>query len=125
MGISLRAHGVVSQNAIELVGISKTFGDVVALAEASFSMRPGTVHAPLGENGAGKTSLMRVAFGMLSADAGTIPINGEAVRFQTPSEAIARGIGMVCNSPRNLWTVAYRISSFWPRLILLRSLCWL
>lgn len=95
MGFSSGANGVVSQNAVELVAISKKFGDVVALAEASFSLRSGTVHALLGENGAGKTSLMRVAFGMLSPDAGSIRINGEAVRFHAPSDAIALGIGMV------------------------------
>jgi ABC-type uncharacterized transport system ATPase subunit len=95
LGISFGANGVVSQNAVELIAISKKFGDVVALAEASFSLRPGTVHALLGENGAGKTSLMRVAFGMLSPDAGSLRVNGEAVRFHAPSDAIALGIGMV------------------------------
>ncbi len=95
MGLSFGTNGVVSSNSLELVSVSKRFADVVALAEASFTLRPGTVHALLGENGAGKTSLMRVAFGMLSPDAGTIRVNGDAVRFHGPSDAIAHGIGMV------------------------------
>jgi simple sugar transport system ATP-binding protein len=78
-----------------LVAISKRFGDVVAVNEANFSLRPGTVHALLGENGAGKTSLMRIAFGMLSPDAGSLRIDGAAVRFHAPSDAVALGIGMV------------------------------
>jgi len=85
----------VSPNALELVAVSKRFGEVVALADASFYLRPGTVHALLGENGAGKTSLMRVAFGMVAPDAGSILINGDAVRFHAPSDAIAHGVGMV------------------------------
>jgi len=95
VGISFGTNRAVSPSTLELVAVSKRFGEVVALANASFYLRPGTIHALLGENGAGKTSLMRVAFGMLSPDAGTIRINGEAVRFHAPSDAIAHGVGMV------------------------------
>ncbi|MGH7695214.1 MAG: ATP-binding cassette domain-containing protein, partial [Gemmatimonadaceae bacterium] len=95
MGISFGANRAVSPAALELVVVSKRFGEVVALADASFHLRPGTIHALLGENGAGKTSLMRVAFGMLAPDAGSIRITGEAVRFHAPSDAIAAGVGMV------------------------------
>ena len=95
MGIPFGANRAVSPSALELVAVSKRFGEVVALADASLSLRPGTIHALLGENGAGKTSLMRVAFGMAAPDAGSILINGEAVRFHAPSDAIAHGVGMV------------------------------
>jgi general nucleoside transport system ATP-binding protein len=95
MGIPFGANRAVSPNALELVAVSKRFGEVVALTDANFCLRPGTIHALLGENGAGKTSLMRVAFGMVAPDAGSILINGEAVRFHAPSDAIAHGVAMV------------------------------
>jgi simple sugar transport system ATP-binding protein len=53
------------------------------------------VHAVLGENGAGKTTLMRVAFGLLQPDAGRVVVDGREVRFESPADAIAAGIGMV------------------------------
>ncbi|MEO7103952.1 MAG: ABC transporter ATP-binding protein [Gemmatimonadaceae bacterium] len=81
--------------ALELASISKSFGRSVALRSASLSARRGTVHAILGENGAGKTTLMRIAFGMLQPDAGTIRVNGETRSFASPSAAIANGIAMV------------------------------
>ena len=55
----------------------------------------GTVHALLGENGAGKTTLMRIAYGMERADHGVIRVGGRTVRFRTPADALASGVGMV------------------------------
>lgn len=81
--------------ALSLVGIQRRFGSVVALNDATLHVRPGTVHALLGENGAGKTTLMRVAFGLVQPDAGSIELDGRRVRFSSPSEALAAGLGMV------------------------------
>jgi simple sugar transport system ATP-binding protein len=81
--------------ALELINISKRFGDVTALTGASLRVRPGTVHAVLGENGAGKTTLMRVAYGLTHPDAGASHRNGVAYSARHPAEAIALGIGMV------------------------------
>ena len=81
--------------ALALERITKRFDDVTALDEASFVVRPGTVHALLGENGAGKTTLMRIAFGLQSRDAGTVCVHGSNVRITSPNDAIALGIGMV------------------------------
>ena len=81
--------------AMELSGVSKRFGAVVALERVSLAIRPGTVHALLGENGAGKTTLMRIAYGMIPPDAGTIRVGGVTQRLRAPSDAIAAGIGMV------------------------------
>jgi ABC-type uncharacterized transport system ATPase subunit len=97
------AHGAVTPvvfdpaglPALELSNITKHFGRTIALTDASLSVRAGTVHAVLGENGAGKTTLMRVAYGMVRPDDGEIRIGGRAVRFATPADAIAAGIGMV------------------------------
>jgi ABC-type uncharacterized transport system ATPase subunit len=85
----------VSSPALELTGISKRYGAAVALSDASFILRPGTVHALLGENGAGKTTLMRVAFGMVRPDAGRVQIDGRIVDLRSPAAAITAGIGMV------------------------------
>ena len=81
--------------AMVLRGVTKRFGAVHALTGADLVVRAGTVHALLGENGAGKTSLMRVAFGLVSPDAGTIERNGDPLRMRSPLDAIAAGIGMV------------------------------
>src|SRR5258705_6950086 len=85
----------VSKSALALTGIVKRYGAIVALDDASFMLRPGTVHALLGENGAGKTTLMRVAFGMVRPDAGRVAVNGRDVQLRSPADAIAAGIGMV------------------------------
>ena len=85
----------MSQPAIELRDVSKRFGPVIALDNASIVVRPGSIHALLGENGAGKTTLMRIAFGMVQPDSGTISIAGVPARIDSPSDAIAAGIGMV------------------------------
>ena len=80
---------------LSLEGITRRFGSVVALDNASFSVRPGTVHALLGENGAGKTTLIRIAFGLLSPDAGVIRVRGVPQIISSPSKAYALGLGMV------------------------------
>ena len=85
----------MSDVALELASITKRFGRVTALDSASLLARRGTAHALLGENGAGKTTLMRIAFGMLQPDSGTITADGAVRSFESPSDAIASGIGMV------------------------------
>jgi simple sugar transport system ATP-binding protein len=81
--------------ALALKGIRKSFDGVVVLDDAEFSGHAGEVHALLGENGAGKSSLMNVAAGLYAPEAGSIAINGEAVSLSGPSEARSHGIGMV------------------------------
>src|SRR5258707_15320327 len=80
---------------LELAGIRKSFDGVVALNDAVFRASPGEVHALLGENGAGKSSLMNVAAGLYAPDAGTIAIDGAPVARSGPADARQRGIGMV------------------------------
>ncbi|MFJ6936992.1 ABC transporter ATP-binding protein [Streptomyces sp. NPDC101132] len=81
--------------AVELHGITKRFPGVVANKDIAITVRKGTVHALIGENGAGKSTLMKILYGMQKPDEGTIAIDGEQVSFNTPGDAIARGIGMV------------------------------
>src|SRR6476660_5639929 len=80
---------------IELRNITKRFGAVLANDRVSFKVEPGTIHAIVGENGAGKSTAMRIAYGFYSVDSGEILINGEVRDIRTPHDAIALGIGMV------------------------------
>jgi ABC-type uncharacterized transport system ATPase subunit len=80
---------------LELRNISKRFGNILANDRVSISVRGGTIHAIVGENGAGKSTAMRIAYGFYTADEGEVIVDGKPHRFTTPHEAIALGIGMV------------------------------
>ena len=84
---------------IEMRGIEKNFGDVVALRDGNFALRGGEIHSIVGENGAGKSTLMKILYGIYLPDGGVITIPGdrgpETVSYMSPQQAIARGIGMV------------------------------
>jgi ribose transport system ATP-binding protein len=80
---------------LDLKGIQKRFGGVVALRNGNLSVKPGEVHLLLGENGAGKSTLMKIVAGMLAPDGGEMRWQGRAVRLRRPSEAAAIGIAMV------------------------------
>src|SRR5436189_2561882 len=80
---------------IELRNITNRFGDVLANDRINISVNPGTIHAIVGDNGAGKSTVMRIAYGFYTADSGEILINGEVREVRTPHDAIALGIGMV------------------------------
>ena len=81
--------------ALELRGVTKRFGDLVANDGIDFDVRRGEVHALLGENGAGKTTVMRIAYGLTSADGGEIRVDGRPLAVRSPRDAIRAGIGMV------------------------------
>ena len=80
---------------IEVDGLTKHFGSVVACEEVDLALRAGEIHGILGENGAGKSTLMRMIFGLVHPDLGVIRVDGEAIRIADPSEAVRLGIGMV------------------------------
>ena len=80
---------------VQMQGITKRFGAVVANDQVAFELAAGEIHALLGENGAGKTTLMRILYGLYRADSGQILISGKAADIHSPKDAIALGIGMV------------------------------
>jgi ABC-type uncharacterized transport system ATPase subunit len=80
---------------LELRNITKRFGDVVANDHVNIKVHPGTIHAIVGENGAGKSTAMRIAYGFYKADEGEILVDGQPQVINTPHDAIALGIGMV------------------------------
>ncbi|ALV61807.1 Ribose ABC transport system, ATP-binding protein RbsA [Thermococcus sp. 2319x1] len=81
---------------IEMKGIVKIYPDgTKALKGVDFSVKKGEIHGLLGENGAGKTTLMKILSGMLHPTEGKIFVNGKEVRFKSPADALANGIGMV------------------------------
>ena len=81
--------------AVEMVGITKQFGDFYANKDVNLCVEKGEIHCLLGENGAGKTTLMNVLFGLYKPEQGTIRINGEEVVNHSSRNAFHLGLGMV------------------------------
>lgn len=80
---------------VELRGITKTFGSLVANDHIDLKVNDGQIHAILGENGAGKSTLMNILYGLIAPDSGEIFVDGKPVTIHEPSDALDAGIGMV------------------------------
>jgi simple sugar transport system ATP-binding protein len=80
---------------LKLRNISKRFGNVLANDHVNIVVKPGTIHAIVGENGAGKSTAMRIAYGFYTPDSGEILVDGQVTEIKSPHDAIAAGIGMV------------------------------
>jgi simple sugar transport system ATP-binding protein len=85
----------VTTPALELRGVTKRFGAVLANDAVDLAVTAGEIHALCGENGAGKSTLMRIAYGLLTPDAGEVLLDGAPLPPGSPAEAIRRGLGMV------------------------------
>jgi simple sugar transport system ATP-binding protein len=81
--------------AVELRGLTKRFGSVQANDSVNLRVEPGTIHGVVGENGAGKSTAMKMLYGIFPPDAGEIIVHGEKRAWASPADAIAAGIGMV------------------------------
>ncbi len=81
--------------AVELRALTKRFGNVLANAGVNLRVEAGTIHGVIGENGAGKSTAMKILYGMVRPDAGEVFTSGAKRVWTTPADAIAAGIGMV------------------------------
>ena len=80
---------------LQISGINKSFSGVPALNNVGFNVRRGTVHALMGENGAGKSTMMKILLGIYTRDSGTIIFDGKDVHFKTPRTALDQGLAMI------------------------------
>src|SRR4030067_43166 len=79
---------------VQMVGVTKRFGSLLANDQIDFALEKGEIHALLGENGAGKTTLMRILYGLYRVDEGEILVDEQVVHITSPKAAIQLGIGM-------------------------------
>ena len=80
---------------LELTDISKSFGGVQALRNVDFTLNAGEIHGLAGENGAGKSTMMKIISGVHPADSGIMRVDGKEVHFRSTRDALAASIGMV------------------------------
>lgn len=107
----------MSENILELHGITKAFPGVIALDNVDFSLRKGEVHALMGENGAGKSTLMKILTGMNSPDSGTIMIDGASHSSLTIHSAKRLGISMIYQELNNIPMMSISDNIFFGREI--------
>ncbi|HZV33584.1 MAG TPA: ABC transporter ATP-binding protein, partial [Verrucomicrobiae bacterium] len=89
------AAGAPAPAAVELRELTKQFGSVIANAGVNLRVETGTIHGIVGENGAGKSTAMKILYGIYRPDSGEVFINGKKCVWNSPFDAIAHGIGMV------------------------------
>src|ERR1700741_4640965 len=80
---------------LRLEGVTKRYGGVTALADVNFECSLGTIHAVVGENGAGKSSLMKIIAGVIRPDEGQLCLKDQPVQFASPAEAARLGIACI------------------------------
>lgn len=85
----------MSNYVFEMKNMVKTFGEVKAVIDGNFNLKKGEIHSLIGENGAGKSTMMKLLYGMYDFDEGEVTVKGEPIHRITPRKAIEMGIGMV------------------------------
>jgi simple sugar transport system ATP-binding protein len=109
--------------ALELKDVSKSFGSVIALKDVSIEVDPGTVTCVLGDNGAGKSTLIKILSGVHQPSTGEFLLEGDAVSFGSPREALSAGIATVFQDLatvplmsiwRNFFLGNEPVTGFWP-----------
>src|SRR5437868_8637690 len=91
----METTAIFGESALELRDISKRFPGVRALDDVSVAIRPGEVHAIIGQNGAGKSTMINVVSGMIRADSGSILLTGRPVTIDSTRTALELGIATV------------------------------
>ena len=100
---------------LELKGVSKSFGAVIALRTADLALFANSIHAVVGENGAGKSTLVKIMAGLYQRDSGTFTLDGKPVDFRTTAEAKAAGIAVIFQEPTLFPDLSVASStSCWP-----------
>src|SRR6516164_10857440 len=90
---------IVAARLVEATGLSKSFDGVPALNGVCFDLEPGEVHALVGENGAGKSTLIKIITGAITADSGTLIVDGQEMVLPVPALTYARGIYAIYQQP--------------------------
>ncbi|GAA0177066.1 ABC transporter ATP-binding protein [Clostridium sediminicola] len=85
----------MSEYVVEMKNMVKTFGSVQAIKNGNFDLKSGEIHSLIGENGAGKSTMMKLLYGMYDFDEGEVKVKDEFISHITPKQAIEKGIGMV------------------------------
>src|SRR5689334_1471374 len=85
--------------ALELRGVRKAFGPVVALRSGTLVVQPGSIHALVGENGAGKSTLVKIVAGLYRRDEGVFRLGGDDVDFGSTAESKDAGIAVIYQEP--------------------------
>ena len=98
-GETASPHSSPVDPVLVLTEAAKRFGSVTALADGSVTLYPGEAHALLGENGAGKSTVVKILAGVHQLDSGSLLINGEAAHFNGPTAARAAGIAVIYQEP--------------------------
>ena len=106
-------------------GVAKSYGPVTALRSVNMTVRSGEIHALLGANGAGKSTLVKILAGVQSADAGAVTVDGRAVRFRTPADAIDAGIATVFQDPALIPDLTVAQNLHLSRIDMARFRAWL
>ncbi|WP_370295384.1 ATP-binding cassette domain-containing protein [Cryobacterium sp. Hz7] len=97
--LSLYSLNTRSLKRFILVGAVEPFGPVVALADGNIEILPGEIHAPVGENGPGKSTLAKILAGLYRLDAGEFQVDGQPVSFRTVADSKAPGISAIYQEP--------------------------
>ena len=89
----------MSAPTLELRGVSKSFGPVMALRNGELTLQPGSIHALVGENGAGKSTLVKIVAGVYRRDAGVFQLEGQPADFRSTAESKDAGIAVIYQEP--------------------------
>ena len=89
----------MAKSLLSAKGVTVTFGGVNVVASVDLELRSGEVHALVGENGAGKSSLAKAIAGVYCMRLGTVEMDGKVVRFRNPREALAAGVALIHQEP--------------------------